>query len=880
VESTSGIRACREALNKKKLLLHTRPACYKKIDQDSAYMMVASKVRMLKPGVETTIAPTTPEEKAQRRLELKARSPLLIGIPNEHQFKFNSIKDAKSLLQAIEKRLQKLISQMEIHGESISQEDVNQNFLRSLSPKWNIHTIVWRNKPEIDTLSLDDLYNNMKFYEPEDLQQIYPDDLEDMDLRWQMAMITMRSRRFLKNTRRKFSMNSNETIGFDKSKVKCYNCQKSRHFARECRAPRNQENRNRESLRRSVPVETPASLALVSCDGNSGYDWSDQAEEGPTNFALIAYSSTSSNSESVEARLLVYKKIRKFMPPKPDFSFSSLEEFVNEPIVSEPTVKNPIVETSEAKASVNKPKVVRKNFGSPFIEDWISNSEDEAESKPKIEKKTVKPSFAKRVNTFRSKTVNTARSKAVVNVVLVNVVNAKTIIVEVQLQALVDGKKVIITESTVRRDLQLEDAEGVDCLPNAAIFEQLTLVWKTKRKDTELPQTSSPTTNIADEAINEEMNDSLKRASTTASSLEAEEASGNINKTQSKNMVLDLENIKTTQALKINSMKRRVKKLEKKQRSRTHKLKRLYNGRFNDQKDAEMLFDVADDLRGEEVFVSQEVPFKEVNVAAATTTTVTIDDITLAKALIEIKSAKPKADKVVIQEPKQGTTITTTTTATIITATSTRPKAKWFVIHEYEQAPTPTVSSQQPSQVKVQDKAKRTVEKRNIPPTRAQQRSIMCTYLKNIEGWKTKSLKNKSFANIQELFDKVMKKMNTFVDYKTELVVESLKDAEAKVIEGSSKRAREELEQENAKKQKMEDDKEYIELKQCLEIILEDGDDVTIDATPLSSKSPTIIDYKFHKERKKSYFQIFRADGNSQMYLTLSKMLKILIEKI
>ncbi|GJY76237.1 hypothetical protein Tco_0481353 [Tanacetum coccineum] len=122
-------------------------------------------------GVETTIAPSTAEEKAQRRLKLKARSTLLMGIPNEHQLKFNPIKDAKSLLQAVEKRfggnaatkktqrnllkqqyenftafssevldqtfdrLQKLISQVEIHGESISQEDVNQKFLRSLSPE-------------------------------------------------------------------------------------------------------------------------------------------------------------------------------------------------------------------------------------------------------------------------------------------------------------------------------------------------------------------------------------------------------------------------------------------------------------------------------------------------------------------------------------------------------------------------------------------------------------------------------------------------------------------------------------------------------------------------------------------------------------------------
>ncbi|GJZ26976.1 ribonuclease H-like domain-containing protein [Tanacetum coccineum] len=117
-----------------------------------------------------------------------------------------------------------------------------------------------------------------------------------MDLRWQMAMLTIRARRFLKNTRRKLNVNGNESIGFDKSKVECYNCHKRRHFARECMAPRNQENKNRKNIR-SVPVETATSNALISCDGLGDNDWSDQAEEGPTNFALMAYSFTSSNSK-------------------------------------------------------------------------------------------------------------------------------------------------------------------------------------------------------------------------------------------------------------------------------------------------------------------------------------------------------------------------------------------------------------------------------------------------------------------------------------------------------------------------------------------------------------------------------------------------------
>ncbi|GJZ92625.1 hypothetical protein Tco_0664690 [Tanacetum coccineum] len=92
-------------------------------------------------------------------------------------------------------------------------------------------------------------------------------------------------------------------------------------------------------------------------------------------------------------------------------------------------------------------------------------------------------------------------------------------------------------------------------------------------------------------------------------------------------------------------------------------------------------------------------------------------------------------------------------------------------------------------------------------------------------------------------------------------------------VEGSSKRAGEDLQQESTKKQKMDDDKEKEELKQCFEIVPGDGDDVTIDATPLSVKIP-IVDYKIYQEGKKSFFQIIKADGKNQMYLTFSKILK------
>ncbi|GJS00773.1 putative ribonuclease H-like domain-containing protein [Tanacetum coccineum] len=441
---------------------------------------------------------------------------------------------------------------------------------------------------------------------------------------------------------------------------------------------------------------------------------------------------------------------------------------------------------------------------------------------------------------------------------------------------------------------------------------------KPKRKDTQVPQPSDPIENVADEAVHKELGDSLVRAATTASSLEAEQDIGNINKTQSKatpnesssqgtnsgggprcqetmgdtiaqtrfenvskhsndsllargnTLRSDEDRLKLDELMALFGLTARVESSDNEESLGEDASKQ---GRI-DAIDAdeeitlvsvqnvdEEMFDV-NVLDGEEVFVAeQEVAANKENdevnvveevvevinaagnvvstagdattVSAATETTDDDGDITLAQALIEMKSTKPKVKWVVIQELDKSTPT--------ISSQQSQDKGKGILIEpvkpmkrkdqirldeetalnfqakfdeeerlarekaEKEEANISLIETcddiqakidadhqlaerlqaQEQEELSIEEKAtlfqqlldkrrkhfaaKRAEEKRNKPPTKAQQRKIMCNYLKNMEGYKLKDLKLKEFDSIQEMFDRAFIRVNTFEDFRTEL---------------------------------------------------------------------------------------------------------------
>ncbi|GJR96528.1 hypothetical protein Tco_0268702 [Tanacetum coccineum] len=241
--------------------------------QDYALWDVIENKNSFKPVAQTTInadgsstslipGPVTTEEKAQKKNDVKARSMLLMALPNEHLMTFNQYKDAKTLFAAIQTRFGAGYPRNKPDLDTMYNnfKIVEQEVKGTASSSSSSRNMAFVSSPSISTASTqvstanlsDDTVYAFLASQPngfqlvyEDLKQIHEDDIEEMDLKWQLALLSMITRRLFQKTGRKITINRSDTVGYDKSKLECFNCHKMEHFAREYRGPRNQDNKNR-----------------------------------------------------------------------------------------------------------------------------------------------------------------------------------------------------------------------------------------------------------------------------------------------------------------------------------------------------------------------------------------------------------------------------------------------------------------------------------------------------------------------------------------------------------------------------------------------------------------------------------------------------------
>ncbi|GJZ12809.1 ribonuclease H-like domain-containing protein [Tanacetum coccineum] len=344
-----------------KLLLLVLVTTARRVSANGNSFKPAAQTTTNADGTSTSLipGPVTTEEKVQKKNDVKARSMLLMALPNEHLMTFNHYKDAKTLFTDIQTRF----------GGNEATKKTQKTLLKQISLpfEWNTHVVVWRNKPDLNTMSFDDLYNNFKIVKQEvkrtessssssssqnidfvsspcstnEVNTAYGVSTTNNQVCLANTQLSRGQKVFSKKTGRKITINGSDTAGYDKSKVECFNCHKMGHFVTECRGPRNQDsrNRNQDSSRRTVNVEETSSKAMVAIDGAG-----------------------------------------LFLPPNLDLSYSGLEEF------QQPDFEGYGPKTSKS-VSEDVSNEVREYPDAPLVEELVSDD--------KLEKKTIFSTIAK-----------------------------------------------------------------------------------------------------------------------------------------------------------------------------------------------------------------------------------------------------------------------------------------------------------------------------------------------------------------------------------------------------------------------------------------------------------------------------------------------------
>nr|GEW05765.1 hypothetical protein [Tanacetum cinerariifolium] len=441
---------------------------------------------------------------------------------------------------------------------------------------------------------------------------------------------------------------------------------------------------------------------------------------------------------------------------------------------------------------------------------------------------------------------------------------AKTINKEAQIHAWVDGKEIIITKSSVRRDLRLADEEGVEYFLNSTTFENFELMGTMASAIICLAtnQKFNFSKLIFDSMIRNLDNVSgkflmylrLVRAATTASSLEAEQDNGNIDKTQSKATPNEASSPKTTlgggpmcqEAMGDTITQTRFENVSK--HSNDSLLARGNTLQIDeDRMKLNELMELCTNLQTRVLYLEK------------TKTTQALEITSLKRRVKKLENKQRSRTHKIKRLYKIG-----------LTARVDSSKDKQSLgedASKQERKINDIDADEDITLVNDQDDAE-IFDVNNLHGEEVFVEKEVANKEVNDEVQKVAEevVEDTNTANLivdaaQKMFDRAFNRVNTFVDFRTELV------------EGSSKIAGEELSQESVKKQKVDDDKETAELKQLMKIILSEKE-IAIDAIPLALKSPKIFDWKIHKEGKKTYYQIIRADGNSKMYIVFNRMLK------